>query len=46
MLNYFKSASCLFDLNSIATTKKKFAICIKLFKMTPQKFKSHDSFFR
>ena len=32
MLNYFKSASCLFDLNSIATTKKNFLFVSNFFK--------------
>lgn len=32
MLNYFKSASCLFDLNSIATTKKNLPFVSNFFK--------------
>ena len=32
MLNYFKSASCLFDLNSIVTTKKNLPFVSNSFK--------------
>lgn len=32
MLNYFKSASCLFDLNGIATTKKNLPFVSNFFK--------------